>query len=57
MWLGANVMVGYNFVDALQLCGKNLANAQQKYSETEDDLGYLKEQTTTTEVNVARVYN
>ena len=57
LWLGANVMVEYNFNDALQLCGKNLANAQQKFTETEDDLGYLKEQTTTTEVNVARVYN
>ena len=57
LWLGANVMVEYNFGDALTLLGKNLANAQQKYTETEDDLDYLKEQTTTTEVNIARVYN
>ena len=27
LWLGANVMVEYNFADALQLCGKNLSNA------------------------------
>ena len=57
LWLGANVMVEYNFGDALTLLGKNLANAQQKYAETDDDLDYLKEQTTTTEVNIARVYN
>ena len=57
LWLGANVMVEYNFVDALALLGKNLANAQQKFADTDDDLDYLKEQTTTTEVNVARVYN
>ena len=57
LWLGANVMVEYNFGDALTLLGKNLANAQQKYAETDDDLDYLKEQTTTTEVNLARVYN
>ena len=57
LWLGANVMVEYNFTDALNLLGKNLSNAQQKFTETEDDLDYLKEQTTTTEVNIARVYN
>ena len=57
LWLGANVMVEYNFNDALVLCGKNHSNAQLKYTETEEDLDYLKEQTTTTEVNIARVYN
>ena len=57
LWLGANVMVEYTFGDALTLLGKNLANAQTKFTETEDDLDYLKEQTTTLEVNIARVYN
>ena len=28
LWLGANVMVEYNFMDALALLGKNLGNAQ-----------------------------
>ena len=36
---------------------RNLSNAQTKLAETEDDLDYLKEQTTTMEVNIARVYN
>ena len=57
LWLGANVMVEYNFADALVLLAKNLSNAQTKLSETEDDLDYLKEQSTTMEVNIARVYN
>ncbi len=57
LWLGANVMVEYNFTDALALLAKNMSNAQTKLSETEDDLDYLKEQLTTTEVNIARVYN
>ena len=57
LWLGANVMVEYNFADALALLSKNLSNAQTKYTETEDDLDYLKEQMTTMEVNIARVYN
>ena len=57
LWLGANVMVEYTFVDALALLTKNLSNAQTKLAETEDDLDYLKEQTTTMEVNIARTYN
>ena len=57
LWLGANVLVEYNFADAIALLGKNLHNAQTKLAETEDDLDYLKEQTTTMEVNIARVYN
>ena len=57
LWLGANVMVEYNFVDALALLSRNLSNAQTKLAETEDDLDYLKEQTTTMEVNIARTYN
>lgn len=57
LWLGANVMVEYNFQDALALLAKNLSNAQTKLAETDDDLDYLKEQLTTMEVNIARVYN
>ena len=57
LWLGANVMVEYTHVDALALLSRNLQNAQTKLAETEDDLDYLKEQTTTMEVNIARTYN
>ena len=57
LWLGANVMVEYTYADALVLLAKNLSNASEKLSETEDDLDYLKEQMTTMEVNIARVYN
>ena len=57
LWLGANVMVEYNFDDALKLLLKNLSNAEAKIQETEDDMAFLKDQITTTEVNMARVYN
>ena len=57
LWLGANVMVEYTHADALVLLTKNLSNASEKLAETEDDLDYLKEQMTTMEVNIARVYN
>lgn len=57
LWLGANVMVEYTFDDAIVLLGKNLANAQAKIAETDGYMDFLKDQITTTEVNMARVYN
>ena len=57
LWLGANVMVEYTYDEAIKLLGKNLKNAQDKLKETDDDIDYLKDQITTTEVNMARIYN
>ena len=57
LWLGANVMVEYTYDEALKLLAKNLSNAEDKIKETENDLDFLKDQITTTEVNLARIYN
>eukprot|EP00347_Sterkiella_histriomuscorum_P011705 403371425 len=57
LWLGANVMVEYNFKEALEILDKNLSNAQTRLASTDDDINYLKDQITTTEVNMARIYN
>ena len=57
LWLGANVMVEYSHMDALVLLGKNLANAEAKLAELDSSIDFLKDQITTTEVNIARVYN
>lgn len=57
LWLGANVMVEYNFDEALVILEKNLGNALSRLQSTEDDINYLKDQITTTEVNIARIYN
>lgn len=57
LWLGANVMVEYTHDDALKLLFKNQQNAEEKLAETTADCDYLKDQITTTEVNMARVYN
>ena len=57
LWLGANLMVEYTYEEALKLLSKNLANAEAKIKETEDDIDFLKDQLTTSEVNLARVYN
>ena len=57
LWLGANVMVEYTHDEAIKLLGKNLHNAETKIQETEGDIDFLKDQITTTEVNLARIYN
>ena len=57
LWLGANVMVEYDYADAIKLLEANLENAQAKMKETEEDIDFVKDQITTSEVNMARVYN
>ena len=57
LWLGANVMVEYTHDDALKLLARNLKSAEEKLIETDSDIDFLKDQITTTEVNMARVYN
>ena len=50
-------MVEYNFKEALEILERNLSNAQTRLASTDDDINYLKDQITTTEVNMARIYN
>ena len=57
LWLGANVMVEYSYDEALKLLERNMENARIRIQQSEDDLNFLKDQITTTEVNIARVYN
>jgi len=57
LWLGANVMLEYSIKEAEALLSKNLNTAQKNLKEIEEDLGFLRDQYTTTEVNMARVYN
>ena len=57
LWLGANVMLEYTIDDAEQLLRKNLDAAQEGLKSTISDLDFLRDQYTTTEVNMARVYN
>lgn len=57
LWLGANVMLEYNLTDATALVQKNIEAAKKNLSYIEHDLDFLRDQFTTTEVNMARVYN
>ncbi|XP_042224369.1 prefoldin subunit 3-like [Homarus americanus] len=57
LWLGANVMLEYGLGDAEGLLSKNLGNATKNLKQVEHDLDFLRNQCTTTEVTMARIYN
>ena len=57
LWLGANVMVEYPRAEAIDLLGQQLSDARKALATTIDDMGFLRDQITTTEVNMARVFN
>ncbi|XP_026867249.1 prefoldin subunit 3 [Electrophorus electricus] len=57
LWLGANVMLEYDIDEAQCLLEKNLGTASRNLETLEEDLDFLRDQFTTTEVNMARVYN
>ena len=50
-------MLEYPTQEALTLLREKLAASQKSISELELDLGFLREQITTVEVNMARIYN
>eukprot|EP00164_Ancoracysta_twista_P010452 GFYU01015768.1.p1 GENE.GFYU01015768.1~~GFYU01015768.1.p1 ORF type:complete len:183 (+),score=66.80 GFYU01015768.1:37-585(+) len=57
LWLGANVMLEYTVEEAIELLNKNFNTATTSLDGVEEDLTYLKEQITTCEVNLARIFN
>lgn len=57
LWLGANVMLEYPLDEAKVLLKQNMDSALQNLKCLEHDQDFLRDQLTTTEVNMARVYN
>ncbi|UNI17657.1 peptide chain release factor 1 [Purpureocillium takamizusanense] len=57
IWLGANVMLSYPVDEAETLLTSKLSTAKTSLSNCEEDLDFLREQITTMEVAIARVYN
>jgi hypothetical protein len=57
LWLGANVMLEYSLQEADELLTKNQSLAIEKLSQIDLDLEFLRTQITTTQVNMARVFN
>ena len=52
LFLQANVMLEYSIEEAEALLSKNLNTAQKSLTEIEEDLGFLRDQYTTTEVSI-----
>eukprot|EP01138_Halocafeteria_seosinensis_P014831 gb/GECG01015141.1/.p1 GENE.gb/GECG01015141.1/~~gb/GECG01015141.1/.p1 ORF type:complete len:209 (+),score=31.91 gb/GECG01015141.1/:1-627(+) len=57
LWLGANVMVEYNYDEAVELLERNQQVAQKKLKEIKEDLDFLRDNKITAEVNIARIFN
>ena len=57
LWLGANVLMEYPFDEAIELLEKNKAIASGSLTTLAQDVNFLRDQITTTEVNIARIYN
>jgi prefoldin subunit 5 len=57
LWLGANVMLEYNYEEATELLLANVKQAVDTLRTTESDLLFLRDQITTAEVNIARMFN
>ncbi|BFZ25314.1 hypothetical protein BsWGS_28353 [Bradybaena similaris] len=57
LWLGANIMLEYDIDEASQVLVRNLEAAKKALQQLDGDLLYIRDQMTTLEVNMARVYN
>ncbi|KAL1884115.1 hypothetical protein VTK73DRAFT_6784 [Phialemonium thermophilum] len=57
LWLGANVMLAYPIDEAETLLLSKFKTAKESLMNCEEDLDFLREQITTMEVAIARVYN
>lgn len=57
LWLGANVMLEYDLEEAEKILIENEDSAKQSLADVDRTLEFLKEQTTTVEVNLARLHN
>ncbi|KAM3721521.1 putative prefoldin subunit [Dirofilaria immitis] len=57
LWLGSNVMVEFSLSEARCILEDNYKSAEDGVMKYEKELAFLKDQITTTEVNMAHVYN
>ena len=55
--LQANVMLEYPLDEAIDIVNENLSQVVQSETTLSEDLLFLRDQITTTEVSMARVYN
>eukprot|EP00298_Acanthocystis_sp_HF-20_P007424 c17022_g1_i1.p1 GENE.c17022_g1_i1~~c17022_g1_i1.p1 ORF type:complete len:210 (+),score=74.11 c17022_g1_i1:24-632(+) len=57
LWLGANIMVEYSYQEAQELLEAQQKKCNATIAELTESCLFLRDQITTTEVNIARIYN
>ena len=57
LWIGANTMVEFEYKEALILLQSQLDQSSVKLQELDEDLFYLRGNSITVEVNMARLFN
>ncbi len=57
LWLGAGIMVEYSLEEAKSLLEEQLVSCVRQLDTLVKDCDYVRDQVTTTEVTMARVYN
>lgn len=57
LWLGADCMLEYTLEEAKELLTTNETNAKTLLASLNEDMAFLRDQITTTEVNIARCHN
>lgn len=57
LWLGANCMLEYTLDEAVEMLNTNEKNAKTMAKSLDEDMALLRDQLTTTEVNIARCHN
>lgn len=57
LWIGANTMVEYTYDEATELLTTQLTQSHLKIAELGEDLSFLRAQSITVEVNMARLFN
>lgn len=57
LWLGANILMEYPLSEGASLLQEKQAIAEKSLADILEDVNFIREQMTTVEVNMARVYN
>lgn len=57
LWIGAGTMIEYSFEEAIELLESQLVQTHSKITELADDLNFLRGNSITVEVNMARLFN
>jgi prefoldin subunit 5 len=57
LWLGANVMIEYEYDEAIDFLQSNLEHAQAESKIVNQDLAFVRDQIVTSEVSMSRIFN